>query len=153
LFVCYTPTPEAGDYQATLHPEKWFFNHRKGVFVKRKVRGKLWYGPECRIKTLLRFYREFGKERNTKLKYACSDTWEPHLKVIAKRAPNALNILDRFHIMRKFNEAIAEVRRIKASEFEAAKQENILEKKRWLLLKRLLRIITLFVRQTTYRFI
>ena len=62
--------------------------------------------------------------------------WAPYLKVIAKKAPNALNILDRFHIMRKFNEAIDEVRRTEVKEFKAAKQENVLEKGRWLLLKR-----------------
>ena len=62
--------------------------------------------------------------------------WAPYLKVIAKKAPNALNILDRFHIMRKFNEAIDEIRRAEAREFKATKQENVLEKGRWLLLKR-----------------
>lgn len=100
------------------------------------ARRLLWSGPERRVKTLLRFFREFGKERSAKLKYVCSDMWAPYLKVIAKRAPNALNILDRFHIMRKFNEAIDEVRRTEAKEFKAAKQENVLEKGRWLLLKR-----------------
>jgi transposase len=100
------------------------------------ARRLLWCGPERRVKTLLRFFREFGKERSAKLKYVCSDMWAPYLKVIAKRAPNALNILDRFHIMRKFNEAIDEVRRTEAKEFKAAKQENVLEKGRWLLLKR-----------------
>jgi len=96
----------------------------------------LWCGPERRVKTLLRFFREFGKERSTKLKFVCSDMWAPYLKVIAKKAPNALNILDRFHIMRKFNEAIDEIRRSEAREFKAADQENVLEKGRWLLLKR-----------------
>ncbi|ABB30330.1 transposase IS204/IS1001/IS1096/IS1165 family protein [Geobacter metallireducens RCH3] len=100
------------------------------------VRRLLWCGPQRRIRTLLRFFREFGKERSAKLKYVCSDMWAPYLKVIAKRAPNAVNILDRFHIMRKFNEAIDEVRRTEAKEFKAAKQENVLEKGRWLLLKR-----------------
>lgn len=100
------------------------------------ARRLLWCGPERRIKTLLRFFREFGKERSGKLKYVCSDMWAPYLKVIAKKAPNALNILDRFHIMRKFNEAIDEIRRAEAKEFKAAKQENVLEKGRWLLLKR-----------------
>ena len=100
------------------------------------ARRLLWCGPERRVKTLLLFFRKFGKERSAKIKYVCSDMWAPYLKVIAKRAPNALNILDRFHIMRKFNEAIDEVRRIEAKEFKAAKQENVLEKGRWLLLKR-----------------
>ena len=100
------------------------------------ARRLLWCGPERRVKTLLRFFREFGKERSAKLKYVCSDMWAPYLKVIAKKAPNALNILDRFHIMRKFNEAIDEVRRTEVKEFKTAKQENVLEKGRWLLLKR-----------------
>jgi len=95
----------------------------------------LWCGPERRVKTLLRFFREFGKERGAKLKFVCSDMWAPYLKVIAKKAPNALNILDRFHIMRKFNEAIDEIRRSEVRDFKAAKQENVLEKGRWLLLK------------------
>jgi len=96
----------------------------------------LWCGPERRVKTLLRFFRKFGKERGAKLKFVCSDMWAPYLKVIAKKAPNALNILDRFHIMRKFNEAIDEIRRSEVRDFKAAKQDNVLEKGRWLLLKR-----------------
>jgi len=100
------------------------------------ARRLLWCGPERRVKTLLHFFREFGKERSAKLKFVCSDMWAPYLKVIAKKAPNALNILDRFHIMRKFNEAIDEIRRGEARDFKAAKQENVLEKGRWLLLKR-----------------
>ena len=100
------------------------------------ARRLLWCGPERKVKTLLRFFRDFGKERSAKLKYVCSDMWAPYLKVIAKRAPNALNILDRFHIMRKFNEAIDEVRRTEVKEFKAANQENVLERGRWLILKR-----------------
>jgi len=96
----------------------------------------LWCGPDRRVKTLLRFFREFGKERCEKLKYVCSDMWVPYLKVIAKKAPNALNILDRFHIMRKFNEAIDEIRRGEVKLFKATNQQNVLEKGRWLLLKR-----------------
>lgn len=96
----------------------------------------LWCGPERRVKTLLRFFREFGKERSERLKFVCSDMWAPYLKVIAKKAPNALNILDRFHIMRKFNEAIDEIRREEAKQFKIDNQENILKRGRWLLLKR-----------------
>ncbi|HIJ97441.1 MAG TPA: ISL3 family transposase [Desulfuromonadales bacterium] len=100
------------------------------------ARRLLWCGPDRRIKTLLRFFWEFGKERSAMLKYVCSDMWAPYLKVLAKKAPNALNILDRFHIMRKFNEAIDEVRRNEVKLFKAANQENVLEKGRWLILKR-----------------
>jgi transposase len=56
--------------------------------------------------------------------------------VIAKKAPQALNILDRFHIMRKFNEAIGEIRRSEVRQFKETNQQNILERSHWLLLKR-----------------
>jgi transposase len=38
--------------------------------------------------------------------------------------------------MRKFNEAIDEVRRTEVKQFKATNQENVLEKGRWLILKR-----------------
>jgi transposase len=100
------------------------------------TRRLLWSGPERKAKTLLQFFREFGKERSSKLQYVCSDMWAAYLKVIAKKAPQALNILDRFHIMRKFNVAIDEIRRSEVKQFKTNSQENVLECKRWLLLKR-----------------
>jgi transposase len=100
------------------------------------TRRLLWSGPERKAKTLLQFFREFGKERSSKLQYVCSDMWAAYLKVIAKKAPQALNILDRFHIMRKFNVAIDEIRRSEVKQFKTNGQENVLERKRWLLLKR-----------------
>ena len=100
------------------------------------TRRLLWSGPERKAKTLLQFFREFGKERSSKLQYVCSDMWAAYLRVIAKKAPQALNILDRFHIMRKFNVAIDEIRRSEVKQFKTNGQENVLERKRWLLLKR-----------------
>jgi transposase len=100
------------------------------------MRRLLWCGPERRVKTLLRFFCEFGKERSAQLKFVCSDMWAPYLKVIARKAPQALNILDRFHIMRAFNEAIDQIRRDEVKLFKANRQENVLERGRWLLLKR-----------------
>jgi transposase len=104
--------------------------------VNAGARRLLWSGPERRVKTLLQFFREFGPEHSAKLLFVCSDMWAPYLKVIAKKAPQALNILDRFHIMRKFNEAIDEIRRGEVKQFKANGLENVLERKRWLLLKR-----------------
>ena len=100
------------------------------------TRRLLWSGSERKAKTLLQFFQEFGKERSGKLQFVCSDMWAAYLKVIAKKAPQALNILDRFHIMRKFNVAIDEIRRSEVKEFKTNGQENVLERKRWLLLKR-----------------
>ncbi len=104
--------------------------------IDKGLRRLLWSGPERKAKTLLRFFREFGAERCQRLKYVCSDMWAPYLKVIRKKAPQALNILDRFHIMKKFNEAIDEVRREEVRHLRETGQESILINGRWVLLKR-----------------
>jgi len=96
----------------------------------------LWSGPKRTSKSLLSFFRQLGKERSKKLKFVCSDMWAPYLKVITKKAPNALNILDRFHIMKKFNEAIDQVRREEVKKLKDNGEENVLVKSRWLLLKK-----------------
>ena len=96
----------------------------------------LWIGKDRKTKTLLRFFIDFWKEKSARLRYVCSDMWKPYLKVIRKKAPQALNILDRFHIMKKFNEAIDNVRREEHQSLTKAGYEPILSKSRWTLLKK-----------------
>ena len=105
----------------------------------------LWCGKERTIKTMLGFFREFGKERCERLRFVCSDMWHPYLKVIKKKAINALNILDRFHIMKKFNGAIDDVRRQEVNQLKAEEKENVLVNGRWLLLKN---VVNLTQKQT-----
>ena len=104
--------------------------------INAGARRLLWSGPERKEETLLHFFKEFGLEQSSKLKFVCSDMWSAYIKVVAQKAPQALNILDRFHIMRKFGEAIDEIRRDEVKQLKANGQENVLEHKRWLLLKR-----------------
>jgi transposase len=52
----------------------------------------LWCGKDRKIKTLLKFFREFGKERCARLLFVCSDMWPAYLKVIKKKAVNALRV-------------------------------------------------------------
>jgi transposase len=96
----------------------------------------LWIGKDRTVRTTLRFFMDFGKERSAKIKYVCTDMWKPYLKVIAKKIPQALNVLDRFHIMKKFNEALDDVRRKEIIKLESDGYEPVLTKSRWLLLKK-----------------
>lgn len=96
----------------------------------------LWVGRERTEATLERFFDWLGKERTASLKYVCSDMWKNYLRVIARRAGQALNILDRFHIMSKMSKAIDEVRAQEAKELARKGHEPLLKKTRWLLLKR-----------------
>lgn len=104
--------------------------------LDKGCRRLLWCGKDRKAKTLLRFFHEFGKERCKQLRFVCSDMWVPYLKVIKKKCIHALNILDRFHIAKKFNEAVDEVRREEVRKFKAEGENNVLTHGRWLLLKR-----------------
>jgi transposase len=96
----------------------------------------LWIGRERRIKTLLGFFRWLGPERSARLRFICSDMWKPYLRVIAKKAGQAIHVLDRFHIVSHLNKAIDEVRAQEARTLKASGYQPILTRTRWLLLKR-----------------
>ena len=96
----------------------------------------LWVGRDRTVKTTLRFFRQFGRERAAALQFVCSDMWKPYLKVIAKKAAQAIHVLDRFHIMANMNRAIDEVRSKEAKELKAKGRSAVLKGARWTLLKR-----------------
>ena len=96
----------------------------------------LWIGQDRTVKTFLRFFRMLGEERSGQLKFVCSDMWRAYLTVIAKKAGQALHVLDRFHIMQKMNKAIDEVRASETRQMKAAGYEPVLKHSRWCLLKR-----------------
>ena len=93
----------------------------------------LWIGQDRTAKTFLRFFRMLGKERSGQLEFICSDMWKAYLKVIAKKAPQAIHVLDRFHIMQKMSKAIDKVRAGEARQMKADGYEEILKHSRWCL--------------------
>lgn len=104
--------------------------------IDEGCRRLLWVGQDRTIKTILRFFRQFGSERVKCLRFICSDMWKPYLKVIAKKAAQAIHVLDRFHIMANMNKAIDEVRAKEAKELKAKGMGEVLKGARWTLLKR-----------------
>jgi len=95
----------------------------------------LWMGRDRKSKTLLGFFRLLGKNRYSSIKIVCSDMWAAYLKVVKKKLPNALHILDRFHVMKLLNNAIDKTRRLEFRALQEAGKENILTKSRWVFLK------------------
>ncbi len=95
----------------------------------------LYVGKDRTAKTLLRFFFQLGKERCKKIKYVCSDMWQAYLKVIKKKIPQALHILDRFHIVAKLNDAVDEVRRMEVKRLKAEGYEEMLKHTRYCFLK------------------
>ena len=88
-----------------------------------------------KVKSLLKCFRQLGKENCQNIKFVCSDMWKPYLKVIKKKLPNALNILDRFHIVKKLNEAVNDVRIEEHRRLKKEGYEPILEKSKYCFLK------------------
>ena len=104
--------------------------------IDGSCRRLLHIAPERTVRSLLSFFRMLGKTRSAALKFVCSDMWQPYLKVIAKKASQAVHVLDRFHIMAKMNKAIDEVRAAEAKRLQRDGYEHILKHSRWCLLKR-----------------
>jgi transposase len=104
--------------------------------IDAECRRLLWVGKDRTKKTLLRFFRMFGAERSASLRFVCSDMWKAYLKVIAKKAGQAVHVLDRFHVMAKMNKAIDKVRAAEAKRVKGTGYEPVLKHSRWCLLKR-----------------
>ena len=102
----------------------------------------LWVGQHRCVKPLLKFFRWLGEERSAAIEYVCSDMWKPYLKVIAKKIPQAIHVLDRFHIMAHLSKAIDEVRAGEAREMKRKGLEPLLSHSRWCLLKRVSHLTT-----------
>jgi len=118
---------------------QWGGGHRYVTVVYQINEGckrLLWIGEKRKIKTLLKFFRWFGEERSQNLEFVCSDMWKAYLKVIRKKANQALNVLDRFHIMAHLNKAVDEVRTQESRGLKAKGLDPVLKGSRWWFLKR-----------------
>ena len=67
-------------------------------------------GPDRTAKTRIRCFRFLGKERSAKWQFVCRPRWQADLKVISRKVPSALPVLDRFHVLQKRSKAIDKVR-------------------------------------------
>lgn len=96
----------------------------------------LFIGRERTKKTLRTIFDEFGSKRVSALKYICTDMWKSYLHVIAERAPQALNILDRFHIVQHLNKAVNRIRIDEVKQLSAdGYDETILKHTKYCFLK------------------
>jgi len=104
--------------------------------IDAHCRRLLWVGKHRTVTTVNEFFEEFGADRTGKLKFIGSDMWKQFIDVIRRKAPQALHVLDRFHIVSYLNKAIDHVRAQEVKEPKAKGVEPILKRTRWCLLKR-----------------
>jgi transposase len=76
-----------------------------------------------------------GKDKLKKIAFASLDMWDPYIRAIKEQCPNAKLVFDKFHVVKKVNEALDKVRK---NEFaKATKEEKLhMKKKRWIILRR-----------------
>ncbi len=86
-------------------------------------------------KALNNCFDQLGAEGRKEIKFVCTDMWKNYLDVIAKRIPQALNILDRFHIVQTLNKALDKVRASEARQLVKDGFENILKHTKYCFLK------------------
>lgn len=91
--------------------------------------------PKRTVKSFLSFFRLLGRGGYGSIDYVCSDMWKPYLKVIRKKLPNAMHILDRFHIVAKLNKAVDEVRRAEVKRLSLEGYEDALKHTKYCFLK------------------
>ena len=118
---------------------QWQGGHRYLTLVYQIEEGMkrlLWVAQERTEDSLRRFFQILDDETRLSIRFVCSDMWQPYLNVIAEQLKHAVHVLDRFHIMKKMNEAIDEVRRGEARRLAEDGYEPVLKHSRWCLLKR-----------------
>jgi hypothetical protein len=95
--------------------------------IDTHCRRLLFVGKDRSVKTLLRFFYRFGKERTEQFEVICSDLWKAYLKVIKRKAKNVKHILDRFHVMKYLNDAVDKTRRQETAQLKHDGYEPVME--------------------------
>jgi len=96
----------------------------------------LWFGRERKKETLDAFFQEeLSARQRRRIQAVCVDMWEPYRLSLEQGVPNCRIVYDKFHILKRANDAIDEVRR---AEFfrKGGRIRGVVKGKRWLLLSR-----------------
>ncbi len=76
-----------------------------------------------------------GAEVLAGIRVVVSDMWRPYLAVVRKHLPQAVQILDRFHLTALLNKAVDQVRRGAGATLRGQRRGERLKQTRWLLFK------------------
>jgi len=104
--------------------------------IDSHCRRLLWVGRRRTQASLRRGLAALGPTVISGLRFVCSDMWRAYLKVIAAKAPQALHVLDRFHITMHLNQAVDQVRRAESGRLRGRPMAEKLKHLRWKLLRR-----------------
>ncbi|MDI6774791.1 MAG: ISL3 family transposase [Verrucomicrobiota bacterium] len=101
----------------------------------------LWVGKRRAKATLRRSLNALGGPILDGIRYVCSDMWKAYVTVVAKRLPEAVHLLDRFHVVQHLNQAVDEFRRRESAAAGKTAAGQRLKKMRRPLLKQGARVL------------
>ena len=99
-----------------------------------KGRRLLWSGEGRAKETLEGFFAWFGEDRTARLEGVCCDMWQPYIDVVKARAPQAVLVFDKFHIVQHLTRAVDQVRRDEIRE-KGKSHKELMAKTRYIWLK------------------
>lgn len=108
--------------------------HKYLTIVRDIDKGVIWVGRKRKKETLDKFFNELGKEKSKRIIVAVMDMWDPYIASV-KEHTNADIVFDKFHIAKKINDAMDEIRK---EEYKNASPEmrKLMKRKRFLFLHR-----------------
>jgi len=115
------------------------FAARKGhkymtVVLDLKTGHVLYVGEGRSVETLAPFWRRV-RSSGAKIKAIAMDMWPAYIDSVQRNQSRASIIFDRFHIVRKLNEHLSNIRRELCREEAEYNKKAVLKGTRWLLLK------------------
>lgn len=103
--------------------------------IDQGCRRLLAVAEERKAESLRMCLDSLGAETCQGIEAVCTDMWRPYLKTIKSMLPRAMNILDRFHVIVRFNAIIDEIRASETREMRR-KDCHLLANTRYCFLKR-----------------
>ncbi len=87
--------------------------HHYRVIVSDLDKGRpIWFGGQGRTEADIdQFFNELGVRKCGRIEVAAMDMWKPFRTSLARHAPSARIVFDKFHIMRHLSTALDDVRR------------------------------------------
>jgi transposase len=99
-----------------------------------KTKKLIWSGEGRSQQTLRQFFEYIGSDIAKGLQGICCDMWMPYIKVIEEKAPGALLVFDKFHIVRHLMTAVDQVRRDEIKE-KGKEHKQLIKHSRYIWLK------------------
>jgi transposase len=95
----------------------------------------IWVGIKRKKETLDKFFDEIGDMKSSKIELAVLDMWDPYIASIKEHCSKAEMVFDKFHIIKKVNEALDKIRKKEFADATVKEKLNM-KRKRFIILKR-----------------